>query len=212
LSRAEIHLFDPAGDTAATFESARIPFDPILQIESLDLLRGALIVIGEGLNLGHYPGLTESLIDAMDRNNNVILLAPSGGSLAFKLTDQKRLVLEDATVVAGLDRRFDVESWAGESPIRVRWEISQSKNELSFKESNSPAAWPWIEFHKRISANAGVLKIAPESTFTLCGLGITSRWNDGPVAKHLLLEMIRQNTNLTLATRTQERTGASNDQ
>ena len=203
LIKAQMHLFDPVGNTKTIFQSAKIPFESINQLESIDSVEDALILVGEGVKPSRYSGLANLLSAAVARRNNVIWLVAGEGEIEFELKNQTRVVLDSEAVINRFDPRFDAVSWASKSPIDARWEPSQSDNRLSLKLSNASSAWPWVELHYHIddakrsslAKQVDVVERRNGSSLVLCGLGIVERWDDGPVAKHLLLEMIRKSSN-----------------
>ena len=180
----QIHLYDPAGTTAAAFESINLPFKTISHLRAFEDLRRVPIVIAEGLDLYAEHGLWEALAAAAARGCDLLLLAPSAGALApppgwdYLAAGTTQRILRRTP---GKERRYrlDLAACPAGAPHGTRFQ---------FDASDGVAA---LIITPREGAEAVVWELpAAGGRLRLCGNAIIARWQATPAARWLLVELL----------------------
>lgn len=180
----QIHLYDPAGTTAAAFESIRLPFKTISQLRTFEELRHVPIVIAEGLDLSAERGLVETLAAAAARGCDLLLLAPSAGTFApppgwdYLAAGTTQRILRRAP---GKEQRYrlDLAACPAGAPHGTRFQLDASEGVavLATAPREGAEAVVW-----ELPTAGGRLR--------LCGNAIIARWQATPAARWLLAELL----------------------
>lgn len=186
LTDLNIAVYDPAGETAAIFEEAEIPFKKITNPEALETLDRGILIIGEGVSLRTRRGLADRMTLLADRGISVLCLAPSDGEFPWPSgPDQPRprsLSLRGAEVIQTMDKRLDARlSTIDAAPFLSGLEVVSFRGSVNLKVSDSPQAWPWCHIEY---PSGGVCII--------CGFGLMEHWNTGPTPRFLLARLLEQ--------------------
>jgi hypothetical protein len=180
----QIHLYDPAETTAAAFESIRLPFKTISHLHAFEELSHVPIVIAEGLDLSAERGLWEALTSAAARGCDLLLLAPSAGTLApppgwdYLAAGTTQRILRRTP---GKERRYrlDLDACPARAPHGTRFQFDASEGVAVLATAS------------REGAEAVVWELpAPGGRLRLCGNAIVSRWQATPAARWLLAELL----------------------
>ena len=184
LSRLEIAVFDPSGDTIRTLRGASIPFEELRSLDEMEALRQGVVIVGEGLSLVQTRGLAESMVAAAGRGVRVLCLSPTEGALSIPglggdgASRSIRFEREDA--ILALDKRLDAGFRAWKGPSRTRgMRVAGQRDRFLFEVADEPAAWPWID----VALEGGSLIV--------CGFPVIAAWEAGPTAPYLLLAILQ---------------------
>jgi hypothetical protein len=189
LPGLKICLFDPPGNTRELFDKMKIPCSRTANVDSLDSLNGALLIIGEGTSLKEYRGLPEMMVKAAAGGATVLCLAPSDGKIVLpgsfeagtELPMPKRLALRRNDVICELDKRLDELTWGhGARPLASSLLVRSDRNRVVGEVVPSPDGWPWLE--AGFPAKHGLLII--------CGFGIVRHWDAGPTPRFLFARIL----------------------
>jgi hypothetical protein len=186
LEQLQIRLFDPAGKTRDVFKEAGIPFSQTANVESLATGKEGLVVIGEGVSLEAYRGLPGIMVKAAARGTPVLCLAPADGqvdvpgSAGAEWPDPEYLALRRSSVIRGLDKRLDAESWPPDGKIASRGlALRSERNRVLAQVTDQGKGWPWLEVG--FTARRGRLIV--------CLFDVIEKWEAGPVPRFLLVRL-----------------------
>ncbi len=187
LKQLHIHLFDPEGNTRTVFEAMDIPFSQTSNVDSLGVLKGGLLVIGEGTSFEDYRGLPEMLVHAAARGVGVLCLAPSGGQFPMpgaeghRLPNADRITLRRSDVIGELDKRLDAWAWPPDGKVVASSLAPKAEREHLLAEVVAGSAgWPWL-----LATFPG-----QRGKLVVCGFGIIEHWNAGPSPRFLLARIL----------------------
>jgi hypothetical protein len=187
LESLPIHLFDPPGDTAAALEKLSVPFKRAYNADALPDLEKGVLLIGEGVSLKDYRSLPACFAKLASRGISVICLAPADGEIPLPVQtneDQRQatqFVLLRLDVVAEFDKRLKSPCWvAGESIDLCAFRLSVSGEQTAAGVVEAGAGWPWAEVHYS----------DPSARMVLCGCGIIRSWDQSPVPRYLVANLL----------------------
>lgn len=183
LKNAQIKLFDPEGKTAELLDKSEIPHTRLLNLSAIDLVTEGIILVGEGTSFREQRRLPQSLISAGQRGVSVLCLAPSDGDLSLAEQHSRKVTLERGDVVRRYDKRFD--EIAAIRPLSLQ--ARKGGMVISTVEENGPWSWVSMEF----PANAPG---KPSGKIVICGLGVISSWESGPVPRYLFARLLEDFT------------------
>lgn len=184
LEQAQIKLFDADGQTAELLENYEIPHTRLINLSAIDLVTEGLVLVGEGVSFREQSRLPQALLRASQRGVSVLCLAPSEGEFPLQDGQQARphrLALQRGDVVRGFDKRFDEISTV--SPLS----LVPRRNEVLLSANNAAGDWSWLtlEFSPKSPDS-------PRGKLILCGLGIISHWDAGPVPRYLFVRLLEE--------------------
>ncbi len=188
LESLDIVLFDPVGATAAVWDRASLPYRRLERSELLAASNAGLIVIGEGAELDASAGVAAAVLAAVQQGTPVLWLAPADGRMALPVPGAvpapATLSLRDPGVIAQLDPRWDGESWTEDGGGVQRMTLACEQGQVVL--AVSPDAGPWVWFRSDYAD--------PEATLVVCGLPLIARWDAGPTARFLLVQILEHVT------------------
>jgi hypothetical protein len=196
----KLWLFDPAQTTGKLLTEAEVPFEPTANVAALGELRGALIVVGEGVDFREHSDLPSTLWRAAAAGNRVVCLSPAGGTLPFADESAEprpsSFSLRRHDVVADFDARFDAELWTGVGALPTRRFAPRGEaNVPSLEVTTDQGAWPWLEV--RFAPTAGKLVV--------CGFGLIEGWETSPTPRYFLSHLLALDTPVDRVSKTSER-------
>ena len=184
LRSLEIVLFDPAGDTAAVFDRAAIPYRRITRPQQLD--SGGLAVVGEGLAIDQHAGLASAIFTAAQCGKPVLWLAPAAGRFALPGASEnseaipQAMLFHDLDILAELDERLDRDIWAapGRGPSLMALRCHQAS--VVVEIGTGQGDWPWFQMQYA----------EPAAKLVVCGPPLIASWQESPTPRFLLLRIL----------------------
>jgi hypothetical protein len=194
LTRMDIVVFDPAGDTVEALRSVEVPHRVARTLEAALAMNPGLLLIGEGLSLNDYRDGARWLSSSDALSVPSLFLAPSGGkaSLPLRFPSERgwiRARLENRHFALMMDKRFGPSAW-GEAniPVRGGFTIMCSNPDSFSAEFRDEPGWAWIE-----------LETADGVRASLSAFDVIGRWNRTPVSRWMLWEMLQRATHTMAA-------------
>lgn len=188
LTKHNIYLFDPILKTAPVFRAVHIPFESVVRLSDVRQLREAMLIIGEGLSLQEFRGLSELLKETAEAGNKVICLAMDNGQLPIAQNTgpdfmaSSSMVFRGSEVISMFDGHLDAEYWPPDGPmIDSRLHLEGQRGRVSGRIQSDGQGWPWVEFdYKKTNGK-----------LVLCGFAIVRKWETGPAPRYLLDRMLQ---------------------
>ncbi|HBA86308.1 MAG TPA: hypothetical protein DCZ95_19685 [Verrucomicrobia bacterium] len=186
LKKVGISLFDPENTTADALTKLEVPFTAVRNPAAFADSTSRLLLIGEGVSLGNYPGLFDEMLRATQAGHAVLCLAPSDGSLALPGTQGfqgprpvSMRFLQNA-VITELDKRLDAEAWPADGRVTARELVLKSERQIVAGEFLAEGeGWPWFE-----------AKFPGGGQLVICGFAVMEKWAEGPAPRFLLARVI----------------------
>jgi hypothetical protein len=188
LKSLKLAVFDPEKKTAKVLTQHKISFEELGSIDSIPELKEGVLIIGEGLSLKDYPGLSETLVRASSRGLAVLCLAPSAGTVPIPgtknavLPPPHRLSLRRADVIRSLDKRIDAEAWATGNTVVTSLVIRG--DEGAVQGEVDAGGWPWVE----------IAYGKPHGRLVFCGFGIMQAWDASPSPRFVFVRVLEHLT------------------
>lgn len=187
LKRLNIQLFDPEKKTAERLTGAGVPFSLIANVDALAQGEG-LLLVGEGVSLKDYKGLSGELMRAAAGGRQVTCLALSAGDMILPgmgdvdLPVPVRMTFAGSDIISQLDKRLDAEGWAPDGTTAtgsMKLQGARGPVEASIVEGG--AGWQWID-----------MKFGKGGRLIICGFGIVGKWESGPTARYLFAGVLKE--------------------
>ncbi len=185
----QIILYDPAGETRKLFSANDVSHRLIHREVELADIRDSVILIGEGISWKKSRTLTQTIQECLQRNNQVICLRPEEGKIS--LTDLLDCDLGSAGQLQFSDIRIIQQLVPGilNSSLQMNGELKSqtlhlvgTRNGIFLEVQQNTIGWIWMEYHQ---PNLN-------SQFVVCMLPVVSKWNEGPLPRHLLASILKQ--------------------
>ncbi len=187
-----MHLFDPAGRTKEAFEQLRIPYSQVDKIPQLDNLDSGLLIVGEGVDLGRYRGISTHITNLALRGINLLCLAVDRGRFAnfpdpvSHMPVQDELMFRSASVIKSFgppwnDKRYHMETLDIYSSLLV----SKNRLGMALVMEKGTQGWPWVE----------IRYAKPQARHLFVGFSLISQWEHSPVPRFLLKEILASFSN-----------------
>lgn len=186
LKELKIHLFDPEKKTAEVFSDAEIPFDRVSNIDSFAEIKEGVLIIGEGVSLRDYRGLSKMMLKAAAAGTPVLCLTLAGGEMTFPgmgdvdLPQPKSMSFRRNDIITELDKRLDADAWPPDGKVVVGSVKLNGEKGPVVGEIEKQDGWPWVEID---FGNK-------EGRLVICGFGIIEKWNSGPTPRFLLARIL----------------------
>lgn len=192
LNKLKIVVYDPAGKTAECFEAAKIPFEPLANINALESVETGLIVVGEGISLRDDRGLSELLWRRAASGVPVLCLAPTQGELELRVSGEpegaavNQLSLRRSDVIRDIDKRLDDQYWMSQKvAANHSLRLAGAGSNVVAEVVEGTADWTWLELRFPKSTKQG----ERTTNLVVVCLPIVERWEDGPTPRHLLARL-----------------------
>ena len=192
LAAAKIHLFNPEKKTAKLLEDAKVPFEPVDNLDSISDLKEGLLVIGEGVSFKDYRGLGEMLVKTAARGIPVLCLLPDGGEMTLPgagdvdLPRPKNMRFASNGIITSMDKRLDAESWSPDGKVMDGGMKLRGDRGPVVAETAKDGAWPWVE-----------LNYAGKGRLVICGFGFVENWKAEPAPRFFLAKLLEYMTENT---------------
>lgn len=185
LKGLDIHLFDPDETTANRLKELEVPFTRTANIEALAEPGTGIVLIGEGISLADYRGLSEVMVKAAAAGHPVLCLAPKDGLFTLPgtadadLPAPSRMNLRQNDIITELDKRLDATSWPKAGPV-VSGMTVKCDHDLVSGEITKLNGWPWFE----------AMYGEDQHRLAVSGFGLLDAWEASPTPRFLLARLL----------------------
>lgn len=186
LKKLNIRLFDPEENTIEVFTNAKIPFEKAGNIDSFAEIRDGILLIGEGVSLKDYRGLSEMMVKTAASGTPVLCLAPADGEIVLpgmgdvELPAPNAMIFRRNDIITELDKRLDADAWPQDGKVvAVSLKLKGERGPVIGEIKKGGEGWTWVEMN--FGDNGGNLIV--------CGFGIIEKWNSGPTPRFLLAKI-----------------------
>ncbi|MFK7776638.1 MAG: hypothetical protein QM501_00775 [Gimesia sp.] len=186
--KKQIVLYDPVGTTRKLFSAVDVSHRVIHREAEFADVRDSIILIGEGISWSESRTLSQTIRQCLQRENQVICLCPEDGKIS--LTDLLDSDLNFAGQLQFSDSRIIQKLIPGvlKSSLQTDGELESKtlhlagmRNGISLEVQKNAEGWIWMEYQQ---PNLN-------SQFIVCMLPVVSKWNDGPLPRHLLAAILK---------------------
>ncbi|QDU92488.1 hypothetical protein [Lignipirellula cremea] len=185
LESLDLHVYDPAKNTLAAFDDARIPYRYLRSLGAMESLEAGVLVIGEGVSFARERQLSAAILGAVARGVTVIVLAPENGEVRLTPEKEEAARLESLSfrrdeVLTQIDKRLSPLSWPADVSLPLaRFELVARTGETLVRVDDAADSWLWVE-----------ATYAGKGRLTVCGANVIDGWAKGPAPRYLLAGLL----------------------
>lgn len=184
MEKYDIHLFDPENTTAEIFHQADVAFTRVDNLDMLEVLEDAMLIIGEGVSFEHYRALPELMYNHAAAGAPVICLAPAEGELplpdAAHGPSLASFFLRRSDIIAELDKRLDAHAWPDDGRVSASALMLKGRRDGVIADIvKDRRAWPWME-----------MEFEGGGHLIVCGFAVMEKWEKSPTPRYFLAEIL----------------------
>ena len=152
LNDLNIQLFDPEESTADVFDQAKVSVSVVHSVDALSGIEDGMLVVGEGVSLFDYRGLSKEMINLAARGVPVLCLAPSEGEMTLpgvgssELPMPRGMLFRSNDMITELDKRLDAAVWPPGGRIKAgMFALRGARGPVTGVLGDESGGWPWVE-------------------------------------------------------------------